>query len=516
MTASPLPEAGQTPGADTRPAPPAVDHEPALDHEALAALEARVRRELELTAFPDRPWLTQRSHGGQHVHDVVIVGGGQAGLTAAFALRRRAVTNTVLLDEMPAGSEGPWTTYAKMITLRTPKGVLGPDQGLPSLTPQAWYRAAFGDEAWETLDRIPREHWQAYLRWYRRVTGADVRNDTKVAAIRPAPGSPGPLLEVATAGGQTYYARRVVLAMGLAGNGQWTVPAIIRDNLPAGRYLHTGDPHADLTGLAGRRVGVLGGGASAFDYAASALEAGAASVDLFYRRARVPRVNPFRWMEFYAYGAHYPELPDDDKWRFTAWFQRTNQPPPQASWYRCTRWDTFAWHTSAQWDSVRMDGDEIVVRAGAAGEFRFDVVIGATGPTVDLAARPELADLAAVVATWADRYKPPAGWEDDGLLGYPYLGPGFEFTEREPGSAPWVGRVHNFTYGARLSMGLTGNMNSGLGTGGRRLADAVTRSLFLEDREAIFDSYLSYDEPELVDLGRPPAEPAPGWPDERA
>ncbi|MBL7495036.1 NAD(P)/FAD-dependent oxidoreductase [Frankia sp. CNm7] len=470
--------------------------------ERLAELEARLRRDLDLTAFPRPEWLAPRVHDGKPVHDVVIVGGGQAGLTVTFALRRRGVPNTVVLDEMPAGAEGPWTTYARMITLRTPKGVTGPDQGVPSLTPEAWYRAAFGDDAWEALGRIPREHWQAYLRWYRSVTGADVRNETRATGIHPVPGpdGQGPLVEVATTGG-VFLARRVVLATGLAGNGEWSVPAVIRDNVPAERYVHTGAP-VDFARFAGQRVGVLGGGASAFDYAGSALEAGAASVDLFYRRARVPRVNLFRWMEFYAFGAHFPDLPDEDRWKFTVQFQRTNQPPPQPTWYRCTRWDTFAWHTSAPWNSVRTDGDEIVVSSGA-GEFRFDALISGTGPNVDFGARPELRGLGAVVATWADRYKPPAEWEDDTLLGYPYLGPGFEFTEREPGSAPWVERVHDFTYGARVSMGLNGNMNSGLGAGGRRLADAITRSLFLEDRDAIFASYRAYDVEELVDLGRP-------------
>ncbi|MCB0964890.1 MAG: hypothetical protein KDA98_16560, partial [Acidimicrobiales bacterium] len=105
-----------------------------------------------------------------------------------------------------------------------------------------------------------------------------------------------------------------------------------------------------------------------------------------------------------------------------------------------------------------------------------------------------------------DRFTPPAGWEDDSLLPYPYLGTGFEFTEREPGTAPWIGKVFDFTYGARLSMGLNGNMNSGLGAGGRRIADALSRSLFLEDRERFFDSYCAYEEPELVDLGRPTRE----------
>ena len=40
----------------------------------------------------------------------------------------------VCLDENPAGLEGPWVTYARMVTLRTPKALTGLDYGMPSLT----------------------------------------------------------------------------------------------------------------------------------------------------------------------------------------------------------------------------------------------------------------------------------------------------------------------------------------------------------------------------------------------
>ncbi len=463
--------------------------------ERLAALEDRVRRELEMTAYPRPVWPRPRTSGGRDVHDVVIVGGGQAGLTIAFALRRRGIVNTLVLDAAPRGSEGPWTTYAAMHTLRTPKSLTGPDQGVPSLTPEAWYRASFGDAAWDDMTFIPKEHWQQYLGWFREVTGPTVLNDVEVTSIDPA----GDAIEVRHTDG-AVLGRHVVLATGMAGNGEWTVPAVVADHLAPERYVHTGEP-VDFDRYEGRRVGVLGGGASAFDYAGSALERGATSVDIFFRRPAVPRVNPFRWMEFYAFGAHFPDLPDEDKWRFTVQFGRTNQPPPQQTWYRCTRWDNFAWHTSSAWDEVHDDGD-VVVRAGGR-TYRFDDVICATGPNVDLSVRPELSALAPSIATWGDRFSPPQGWEDDQLLGHPYLGSGFEFTERDPGGAPWVTRVHDFTYGARLSMGLNGNMNSGLGAGGRRIAEALSRALFLEDRGEFFESYCAYSDQELVDLGRP-------------
>jgi hypothetical protein len=35
------------------------------------------------------------------------------------------VTNVLVLDENPAGLEGPWVTYARMVTLRTNKALTG-------------------------------------------------------------------------------------------------------------------------------------------------------------------------------------------------------------------------------------------------------------------------------------------------------------------------------------------------------------------------------------------------------
>jgi hypothetical protein len=45
-----------------------------------------------------------------------------------------------------------------MRTLRTPKYLTGPDLGIPSLTPRAYYEAQFGDGSWEKLGLIPKDH----------------------------------------------------------------------------------------------------------------------------------------------------------------------------------------------------------------------------------------------------------------------------------------------------------------------------------------------------------------------
>ncbi len=110
----------------------------------LMALEARVRREVEMTAHPRSEWMMARLHQGRPALDVLIVGAGQSGLCIAFALMRERVRNILLIDRAPEGREGPWITFARMPTLRSPKDQTGPDLGMPCLTFEAWYDAACG------------------------------------------------------------------------------------------------------------------------------------------------------------------------------------------------------------------------------------------------------------------------------------------------------------------------------------------------------------------------------------
>jgi cation diffusion facilitator CzcD-associated flavoprotein CzcO len=149
---------------------PAVLDPPSVEAaHALERLTEDVHRDLDRLAYPAPVWVRPRPHGsGQHVYDVVIVGGGQSGLTVGFGLLREKVDNILIIDENPEGLEGPWITYARMVTLRTPKYLTGPDQGLPSLTCRAWWEAQFGAASWERLDKIPRGEWARYLHWFRK------------------------------------------------------------------------------------------------------------------------------------------------------------------------------------------------------------------------------------------------------------------------------------------------------------------------------------------------------------
>ena len=90
--------------------------------EGLKHLEESVARELELLAYPDKEWVRPAPHSNdQHVYDCAIVGAGQVSLSICFGLKREQVNNIIAFDENAEGSEGPWTTFARMLTLRTPK-----------------------------------------------------------------------------------------------------------------------------------------------------------------------------------------------------------------------------------------------------------------------------------------------------------------------------------------------------------------------------------------------------------
>jgi cation diffusion facilitator CzcD-associated flavoprotein CzcO len=465
---------------------------------SVTQLSDRVRRELTYLGYPPREWTVPRYQDGIPALDVLIVGSGQGGLATAFGLKLERITNIRVIDRSPRGLEGPWRRFARMRELRTPKEVTGIDFGIPSLTARAWYESKFGRQAWERIDRLPQEIWRSYLDWYRDVLDLVVENEVELTSIEPA----GDLLRAHLRHSdriECVHARKIVLATGFDGSGSWRAPRSLVANLSAERYAHSADD-IDFRRLAGKRVGVLGVGASAFDNAAAALEAGAVRVDLCFRRADIPRVNPLIWMNFAGMFGHFGELTDLERWRFMRHIlEQLPVPPTQDTYWRCRRFENFEWHANCSWRSVR-DGAGVATVETTAGTFVFDFIIFATGVATDLSARSELAPILDQIALWRDRFTPPPGEESDLLAGHPYLGAAFEFMERRPGTAPFLGRLHNFTFGAMLSLGLTGAAIPGIKYGVRRLVNGLARDLFREDSATYYQDLLTYRVPELETL----------------
>ncbi|MBJ2157740.1 NAD(P)-binding domain-containing protein [Variovorax sp. IB41] len=471
---------------------------------SLAVLEARLAQDLDYLGFPGRQWMPVRQSDGQALLDVAVIGGGQAGLAAWVALAQQGI-RAVVFDRSPAGREGPWATTARMETLRSPKELTGPALGLPALTFRAWFEAQFGREAWAALDKIPRLQWMDYLGWYRRVMNVDVRNDTAITRIQPLPDGTAVRLDLRTpAGASSVLARRVVLATGRDGLGGPAVPAFV-DALPRSQWAHSSD-EMDYGTLAGLRVGVIGAGSSAMDSAATALEAGARSVELLIRRPDLPRINKGKGAGVPGLTQGHFDLSDERKWRIRHYINALNVPPPHGSTLRVSAFANAFFNFGCPVLAVAPQGDAMRVTT-PKGDFEFDFLIVSTGFKVDWPNRPEFDAIAAHIRTWKDRFVPAPGDEDQELADSPDLGPVFEFQPRTAGECPGLDRIHCFCYPAALSHGTVSGDIPAISDGAKRLASGIASLFYREDFDHHFANLEAYSEPELFGDEWTPAPP---------
>lgn len=197
--------------------------------------------------------------GSEKSATVVVIGAGQAGLSAAFHLQRRgfasaldatpaevsgddAITYVVLdADEAPGGA---WQHRWESLRMATVNGIFdlpGPPQPVPE--PEEPSRIA-----------VPR-----YFAAYERQHGFPILRPVRVTSVRSADDDPGGMLSVETDAGR-WRARFVINA-----TGTWTNPvrpAYRGQESFLGRQVHTKE-YVDLEEFRGHRVAVVGGGISA-------------------------------------------------------------------------------------------------------------------------------------------------------------------------------------------------------------------------------------------------------------
>ncbi|MEO7403751.1 MAG: NAD(P)/FAD-dependent oxidoreductase, partial [Burkholderiales bacterium] len=430
---------------------------------------------------------------GEPVLDVLVVGAGQGGQAIAHALQRERIANFLVIDRAPRDREGPWKTFARMPTLRSWKTVTGPDLDIPALTFQSWFEAQYGAAAFTAINKIPKGHWQDYLLWMRELLGMPVKNGVELLRVVPEEG----LLaaDVREDGRESrLYARKVVLAMGIEACGGWFMPAPIAA-LPPRFRAHSADD-IDFTALRGKRVAVIGAGASAFDNGATALEQGAASVALFCRRSELQRTQPYKAISFPGFLRHFAELDDAMRWRFMLHLLDVREAFPVETWNRATRHANFSLHTGSGVERCHVAGDAVELFT-KSGTHHVDFIICGTGVQLDVMRRPELAGLADKIATWGDRFAAPAGETSARLAAFPYLGPGQVFTEKIPGTAPYLADIYCYDFGATMSFGISGASINAMKYAAPRIVSSISRDLFRADVERHWATLAAYDEPEF-------------------
>jgi FAD-dependent urate hydroxylase len=451
-------------------------------------LGAQTNRALRWAGRDPADWVRARS-GVEH--NVVIVGGGQSGVSIAHQLALAGVGRVQVIDQAEPGMAGIWRNIARMHQLRTPKTLVpGPEAGNVALGFRAWFETLNGPAAFDALDRIPRLTWADYLAWFQQATGTDVRYRTRLLDIEPQ----GDVLRLHLEEGgapRVETTRKLVLANGYAGAGGANLPEFVRA-LPAAVWTHT-TGRIPVETFSGKVVGVIGAGSNAFDAAGVALEAGAAEVHLFNRRPYVdyqgapaagaqtsppvtapPLDRGVPNVRELAYA-----LPDVVRWRNFLLGERRVASVPIDSLERAMAFKGFHIHLDTSLADVAVAGNGKVAAKAGRSRLRFDYVISATGYRIDLAAQPELARVQGDIALWRDRYRPAAGEENTAGARHPYLGAGFEFLPREGTGAEHLRNIHCFNLAAALSFGVpVGDVPSMADH--PRLVAAIARDLYLQ------------------------------------
>ena len=420
----------------------------------LEELNKRVDWELDHIGYPD-DWATEKKDFLQ----VAVIGAGMAGIATGYGLFRAGIHNIAIFDENSEDQEGPWLTYAKMPHLRSPKEATGPTLFTPSLTFQAWYEAMYGCEAWEQLIKAPSQDFGNYLNWLKKVLKLPISNNSKLKEIVPQENGTFELIFDEF----SVYAQKVVLATGRKGFGGYVIPEILK-NIPQSKYKHTSELK-DYTFLNGKKVVIIGSGTSAFDAAAASLEACAISVDILFRRKELPSVNKFDALAHVGMEQGFYKLSDEWKYRIIHYAESFGTPPPEEALERVLSNPRF--HLNPGFDISTIT------------TFPCDFIILATGFQLDVTNVPELNHFASAIKIWEQK-------------GFPYLGPHYQFLEKEPGNAPFLKHLYCFNYGALLSHGLTSSSIDGISTGALRLTEGIAADFFAEQIETFYNDLLFY------------------------
>jgi thioredoxin reductase len=324
------------------------------------------------------------------VVDVVILGAGPYGLSIASHLGKRQVSYRIFGRPMQS-----WQTMM-------PQGMLLKSDGFASslYDPDdaftlGHYCAEIGQPYAHVGIPVPVQTFTDYgLEFQKRLVPR--LEPVNIAHVRRAPAGNG--FELQTETGETVSACRVVVAAGITHFGY--LPPVLT-NLPKEFATHSGS-YGDLSGFKGRKVAVLGAGASAVDIAAILHEHGAetelitrASGIAFHNAPKEPRpllervMNPrsglgLGWRSRLCTDAPlvFHAMPQDFRFRVV---RRHLGPAP--GWFVKAKVEGVPMHFEVELNHAEVKGNQVHLKIGQNGsskELAVDHVIAGTGYRVAL------------------------------------------------------------------------------------------------------------------------------------
>jgi cation diffusion facilitator CzcD-associated flavoprotein CzcO len=209
--------------------------------------------------------------------DIAIIGAGPYGLSLAAHMRGRRQSVRIFGSPMHSWSQ------------HMPQGMHLKSEGFASnlYDPQGKFtlKAYCAEHAIPYADiglPVAIETFIAYGREFQRRYAPGLE-DVRITSLKSLPG----YFELTAASGEVARTRQVVVASGIVDFAY--LPPLLR-SVP-GQMISHSSQHSDLSGFRGRKVAVLGAGASAVDIAALLLQAGA-DVELIARRQAIQFHDP--------------------------------------------------------------------------------------------------------------------------------------------------------------------------------------------------------------------------------
>ncbi|MEX9870490.1 FAD/NAD(P)-binding protein [Providencia huaxiensis] len=470
----------------------------------LEVLEAQIKQDLQYLNLPITSWSLSKNDPENQTIDVAIIGAGMSGITAAFALKLRGI-NAVVFDQAPVGKEGPWQSPALMETLRSPKHVVGPALASPSLTFQAWFKAQFGIQKWDELDKIPRLQWGEYLQWYKTMTKPYVLNQYQLVDVQLNDNYRELIFDTPN-GTVRYQAQHVTLSTGMESFSEANIPSFMND-IPTTYWEHS-YAGTDYRRFKGLDIGVVGYSAGAMDSSATALENGANSVEILIRASDMPRVNRGKVAGSAGFTNAYAYFTDAQKWHYTDYVAKAKTPAPHGSTLRVSRHKNAYFNFNTQVKFIELKNKKLHVTT-TTDKFVLDYLILATGYRINWAKHGAFHQLSPLVKTWGDAYTPPIHEENTELASHPYLGNHFEFQAKHKQDTLKINQLYCFNLSASLSMGPVIGLIPGTNIGAERLADHIAAQLYLSHQEQHLEQVKNSQEAELLgDEWQPAAPPS--------
>jgi len=236
--------------------------------------------------------------------DVAVIGAGHAGKGIFLALQKQGIQKVAIFESAFKGQESIWLTTARMKTLRSGKNCVGPALSIPHLTFRSRYEAQGAE--WGEILKIPTTLRGKYLHWFAEVLHLPIYYQWHLIAIDPGEENG---LRLIFDQGRSIRAKKVILATGRDSFGGPKIPPVVQ-KLPKALWYNTSE-RIDPSLFAKKKICVIGASSSAFDLAATAIEAGATQVDMLMRREEVKTEN-YLFRHFHHWNAYY-HLTDEEK-----------------------------------------------------------------------------------------------------------------------------------------------------------------------------------------------------------